>query len=72
MFIDMTFQLMHGLRCMSRYVHITLIYIYSMVIGNDLLHCIYAQVHRMKWMLVHGKISIVFGVDVGFGLGIKS
>ena len=25
-FIDITFQLMHGLKCMSRHVHIALIY----------------------------------------------
>ena len=36
MFLDITFQLMHGFKCMSRHVHIALIYIYiySMVIGN--------------------------------------
>ena len=27
-FIDITFQLMHGLKCMSRHVHIALIYMY--------------------------------------------
>ena len=28
MFIDITFQLMHRLKCMSRHVHIALIYMY--------------------------------------------
>ena len=48
--IDITFQLMHELKCMSRLVHIALIYICSMVIGNGILHCIYAQVRRIKWV----------------------
>ena len=40
--------------------------------GNGILHCICALEHRMKWVRVHGKISIVLGVDIGFGLGTKS
>ena len=71
MSIDITFQLMHGLKCMSRHAHITLIYMeHGDRQWHIALHLCASTSHEMgvsAW-----KINIVFGVDVGFRLRTKS